>query len=94
MEPVVAGIFPLHPSVIIRILQEFGEVQDAIHVLRLIADPIVYIESGCFVEVAVVAGTLERRGILGRVEPTLPVSQVFWKTTLTVYAKVLLPRKA
>ena len=61
MEPVVAGIFPLHPSVIIRILQEFGEVQDAIHVLRLIADPIVYIESGCFVEMAVVAGTLERR---------------------------------
>ena len=61
MEPVAAGIFPLHPSVIIRVLKQLGEIQDAIHVLCLITDPIVYIESGCFVEVAVVAGTLERR---------------------------------
>ena len=37
----------------IEYYQEFGEVQDAIHVLRLIADPIVYIESGCFVDTTV-----------------------------------------
>ena len=26
VEPVVAGIFPLHPSVIIRVLKQLGEV--------------------------------------------------------------------
>ena len=59
MEPVVAGVFPLHSSVIIRILKQLGEIQNAIHVLRLTADPVVYIESGSFVEVGIISRTLE-----------------------------------
>ena len=59
MEPVVAGVFPLHSSVIIRILKQLGEIQDAIHVLRLTADPVVYIESGSFVEVGIISCALE-----------------------------------
>ena len=59
MEPVVAGVFPLHSSVIIRILKQLGEIQDAIHVLRLTSDPVVYIESGSFVEVGIISRTLE-----------------------------------
>ena len=60
MEPVVAGVFPLHSSVIIRILKQLGEIQDAIHVLRLTSDPVVYIESGSFVEVGIISCALER----------------------------------
>ena len=60
MEPVVAGVFPLHSSVIIRILKQLGEIQDAIHVLRLTADPVVYIEAGSFVEVGIISCALER----------------------------------
>ena len=60
MEPVAAGIFPLHPSVVIRILKQLGEIQDAIHVLRLTADPVVYIEAGSFVEVGIISCALER----------------------------------
>ena len=60
MEPVVAGVFPLHSSVIIRILKQLGEIQDAIHVLRLTSNPVVYIESGSFVEVGIISCALER----------------------------------
>ena len=60
MEPVVAGVFPLHSSVIIRILKQLGEIQDAIHVLRLTANPVVYIESGSLVEVGIISCALER----------------------------------
>ena len=60
MEPVVAGVFPLHPSVVIRILKQLGEIQDAIHVLRLTANPVVYIESGSLVEVGIISCALER----------------------------------
>ena len=59
MEPVVAGVFPLHSSVIIRILKQLGEIQDAIHVLRLTANPVVYIESGSLVEVGIISCALE-----------------------------------
>lgn len=61
MEPVVAGVFPLHPSVIIRVLQQFGKIQDAIHVLCLAANPVVHVETGGFMEMTVIAGALERR---------------------------------
>lgn len=60
MEPVVAGVFPLHPSVIIRVLQELGKVENAVHVLRLTANPVVYIESGSLVEVGIISCALER----------------------------------
>ena len=60
VEPVVAGVFPLHPSVIIRVLQELGKVENAVYVLRLTADPVVYIESGSFVEVGIISCALER----------------------------------
>ena len=59
VEPVVAGVFPLHSSVIIRILKQLGEIQDAIHVLRLTANPVVYIESGSLVEVGIISCALE-----------------------------------
>ena len=59
VEPVVAGVFPLHPSVIIRVLQQFGKIQDAIHVLCLAANPVVHVETGGFMEMTVVSGTLD-----------------------------------
>ena len=59
VEPVVAGVFPLHPSVIIRVLQQFGKIQNAIHVLCLAANPVVHVEAGGFMEMTVVSGTLE-----------------------------------
>ena len=59
MEPVVAGVFPLHSSVIIRILKQLGEIQDAIHVLCLTSDPVVYIEAGSFMEVGIISCALE-----------------------------------
>ena len=61
MEPVVAGVFPLHSSIIIRVLQQFSKIQDAIHVLCLAANPIVHVEAGCFMEMTVIAGAPERR---------------------------------
>ena len=60
MEPVAAGVFPLHSSVIIRILKQLGEIQDAIHVLRLTSNPVVYIEAGSLVEVGIISCALER----------------------------------
>ena len=61
MEPVVAGVFPLHPSVVIRVLQQFGKIQNAIHLLCLAANPVVHVKTGGFMEMTVIAGTLERR---------------------------------
>ena len=59
MEPVVAGVFPLHSSVIIRVLQELGKVENAVYVSCLTANPVVYIESGSFVEVGIISCALE-----------------------------------
>ena len=59
VKPVVAGVFPLHPSLIIRVLQQFGKIQNAIHVLCLAANPVVHVEAGGFMEMTVVSGTLE-----------------------------------
>ena len=59
VEPVVAGVFPLHSSVIIRILKQLGEIQNAVYVLCLTANPVVYIESGSLVEVGIISRALE-----------------------------------
>ena len=59
VEPVVAGVFPLHPSVIIRVLQELGKVENAVYVPCLTANPVVYIESGSLVEVGIISCALE-----------------------------------
>ena len=59
MEPVVAGVFPLHSSVIIRILQELGKVENAVYVPCLTSNPVVYIESGSLVEVGIISCALE-----------------------------------
>ena len=61
MEPVVAGVFPFHPSVVIRVLQQFGKIQNAIHLLCLATNPVVHVEAGGFMEMTVIAGALERR---------------------------------
>ena len=59
VEPVAAGIFPFHPSVIIRVLQELGKVENAVYVPCLTANPVVYIESGSLVEVGIISCALE-----------------------------------
>ena len=59
VEPIVAGVFPLHPSVIIRVLQELGKVENAVYVPCLTANPVVYIESGSLVEVGIISSALE-----------------------------------
>lgn len=59
MEPVVAGVFPLHSSVIIRILQELGKVENAVYVPCLTSNPVVYIEAGSLVEVGIISCALE-----------------------------------
>ena len=60
VEPVVAGVFPLHSSVIIRVLQELGKVENAVYVPCLTSNPVVYIESGSLVEVGIISCALER----------------------------------
>lgn len=60
MEPVVAGVFPLHSSVIIRVLQELGKVENAVYVPCLTSNPVVYIESGSLVEVGIISCAFER----------------------------------